>query len=338
MSKRALIFGISGQDGSYLAELLLNKRYEVYGVVRRTSTHCTERIDHLQTEPNFHLVQGDITDFRSVHHVLNERCYDEIYNLAAMSHVKVSFDEPFHTTDVDYKGVLNILECLRIIADFRPKFYQASSSELFGSVVDKDGHQRETTPFLPNSPYAIAKLAAHHAVRLYRESYGLWACAGILYNHESPRRGEHFVTRKITQHVAAYKLAKDQGRFIQPLQLGSISPKRDWSHAKDMVYGMWLMLQQEVADDYVLASGETYSVEDFLRAAFAEIGVNDIRGLYTIDNTLFRPCEVKYLRGDSSKARKTLGWRPTITFPELVKEMVQSDYERLKLTQVPAMA
>lgn len=338
----ALIFGCSGQDGSFLSELLLNKRYSVVGVTRRTSTNNTERIAHLMKEDGLKVEFGDVTDYASVSHLINKWQPQEIYNLAAMSQVGISFDQPFLTTDIVYKGCLNILEVLRIQKEHAsirlPKFYQASSSELFGSSRDQDGFQRETTPFLPNSPYAIAKLAAHNATRLYREAYGLFACSGILFNHESPRRGEQFVTRKITQYVAAYALARGQGRTIPPLLLGSLSSKRDWSHAKDMVYGMWLMLQQDRPDDYVLASGNTYSVEDFLKASFAEIGVYDLLGLYEVDRSLFRPLEVPLLCGDAGKARKVLGWEPTVTFNELVKEMVQADYERLKLAGIQEVA
>lgn len=375
-TRTAIIFGVTGQDGSYLAELLLSKAYEVVGVARRVSTSNTGRISRLLSNPAFSLVSGDITDLSSVLRILREAAPHEVYNLAAQSHVKVSFDEPLHTTMVDYVGCLNLLEAIRLLdLGRRTKFYQASSSEMFGSAYslprdydcytvvehfdfnttpveflwssnwcDNDDEeyvkkrlkkeiaryglgsdvfplpfQNEDTPFLPCSPYAIAKVAAHHATRLYRESYGLFACSGILYNHESVRRAETFVTKKITNYVQQY--AKG---LAGPLRLGNLDAKRDWGFAGDYVRAMWLMLQQDKPDDFVIATGETHSVREFLHVAFATIGVSpeEAEGLVEIDPALFRPSEVPYLRGDASKAERVLGWRPSVSFQELARLMV----------------
>lgn len=349
--KTALIFGITGQDGSYLAELLLSKGYRVIGVSRRSSTSTDERIRHLYGNPNFRVLPGDITDAFCVHR-LNVQCEpDEIFNLAAQSHVAVSFGEPSHTTDVDYRGPLNILESMRILRGhllewgITQKFYQASSSEMFGSSVStrereschgcvvEETYQDESTPFLPNSPYAIAKLAAHHLVRVYRESYGLFACSGILFNHESPRRGAEFVTRKITKYLAEFRrhtMKTGQSGGFAPLKLGNLTAERDWGFAGDYVEAMWLMLQDKTTpdemEDFVIATGETHTVDEFLTEAFK---VANLQQNWTIDRTLFRPCEVPYLCGDSSKARQKLGWKPKVGFKELVKMMVEADISEM---------
>ena len=354
-AKKVLIWGITGQTGSYLAELLLSKGYEVVGVSRRTSTPNDERIRHLYSEYDslrFRTVQGDVTDPMCVYRNIADFVPDEIYNLAAQSFVGLSFIEPSHTTDVTYKGALNILEAIRTYRSHgqwfdNMRFYQASSSEMFGSAcslnyaeygtrhydatkndftdLQRDClFQSEKTPFIPNSPYAVAKLAAHNLVRVYRESYGLFVCSGILMNHESPRRGEQFVTRKITKYLANYKSEKQAGRTPAKLKLGNLAAKRDWGHASDYTRAMWLMLQQPMPDDYVIATGEAHSVQDFLDRALFHAGLVG-EDLVEIDPTLFRPCEVPFLRGDASKAKKVLGWSPQVSFDELVKEMVESD-------------
>lgn len=342
--KRALIFGVTGQTGSYLAEHLLEQGYEVIGVARRVSSPNDDRIKHLRDNGHFRVVRGDITDASSVARLLHLHAPSEVYNLAAQSFVKDSFDEPIHTTAVDYVGCLNILEAIRAIHEGnRPRFYQASSSEMFGSACSTSGDgsrvdlpclgepfQDERTPMLPNSPYAIAKLAAHHAVRLYREAYGIFACSGISFNHEGPRRGPEFVTRKITLYVARWKRARDLGLPIEPLRLGNLHAKRDWSHAKDVVMAQHLMLQADKPDDYVICSGETHSVAEFLAKAFACVGLENESLLpVVIDPDLYRPCEVPYLRGCADKARAGLGWAPKVTFDELVREMVYSDLASL---------
>jgi GDPmannose 4,6-dehydratase len=324
--KRALITGITGQDGSYLAELLLAKGYEVHGIIRRSSTFNTDRIDHLYSDPhekgaNLHLHFGDLTDGTAMRRVLEKVQPDEIYNLGAQSHVKVSFEEPEYTADADGLGTLRLLESLRDYvgrckADVR--FYQAGSSEMFGASAPP---QNENTPFYPRSPYAVAKVAAHWFSINYREAYGLFICNGILFNHESPRRGETFVTRKITRAV---------GRIREGLQdtlyLGNMDAKRDWGFAGDYVEGMWRMLQHDTPDDYVLATGESYSVEDFVKAAFGCAGL-DWEKHVKIDPRYFRPTEVDYLCGDSTRARTTLGWKPNVSFNELVTMMVDADTE-----------
>jgi GDPmannose 4,6-dehydratase len=424
MSKTALIFGVTGQDGSYLAEHLLGLGYHVIGVRRRTSVPNTGRVDHLAGEPRFKLICGDVTDAASVSQVVwqawQKACMEwkrslqtdpkadntprlEVYNLAAQSQVKVSFDEPLHTTQATYLGCLNILEAVRRL-DVRKehvRFYQASSSEMFGSAytVDReDGegytehyqtdyrlerpeeisrkesepYQDEWTPFLPCSPYAIAKLAAHHAVRLYRDSYGLFACSGILFNHESERRGEEFVTRKITRYAAEFarwkaKVEREEtggvsfdhqvspddvsvirlnrngepyghkdswlfGPKFPKLRLGNLDASRDWGHAEDYVRAMRLMLQQERADDFVICTGQTHTVREFLLAAFKAAGLEaeNVESLpVVIDPALYRPSEVPFLRGDCSKARRVLGWEPKVSFEELVRRMVYSDMDGL---------
>jgi GDPmannose 4,6-dehydratase len=323
--KRALITGITGQDGSYLAELLLAKNYEVYGVIRRSSTFNTKRIDHIyqdihESDRRLTLMYGDLTEATSLQSILNETQPDEVYNLGAQSHVRVSFDIPEFTINTVLMGAMRLLEAIR--SSKRPtRFYQASSSEMFGDVLETP--QKETTPFNPQSPYAVAKTAAHFLTGNYRDGYGIFACCGILFNHESPRRGETFVTRKITQAAARIKLGAQKKLF-----LGNLDAKRDWGFAGDYVEGMWRMLQQDKPDDYVLATGETHSVREFLELAFGELDL-DWREYVEIDPRYYRPTEVNLLLGDNSKARRVLGWEPKITFAGLVKMMVQADYEMI---------
>jgi len=341
--KTALITGITGQDGAYLAEFLLNKGYEVHGIKRRSSSFNTERIDHLYEDPHkegarFHLHYGDLTDSTNLIRILNEVQPDEIYNLGAQSHVQVSFEMPEYTADVDGLGTLRLLEAIRILKmEKKVRFYQASTSELFGKVQEIP--QRETTPFYPRSPYACAKLFAYWIVVNYRESYGMYACNGILFNHESPIRGETFVTRKVTRAAARIKMG-----LQDKLYMGNLDAKRDWGFAGDYVQLMWLMLQQEKPDDYVVATGVTTSVRDFITMAFHEAGIEldwagkgiDEKGidratgrvLVEIDPRYFRPAEVDLLIGDPSKAIAKLGWKPVVTLPELVKMMVQADLEK----------
>ena len=322
--KTAIIFGVTGQDGSYLTELLLEKNYYVVGVARRVSTDNTSRILHLLDHPAFELQLGDITDTFSIYNILSEYSpVAEVYNLAAQSHVGTSFEQPGLTWDVTGKGVLNILEGVSAVTP-EAKFYQASSSEMFGDSVTNlhgESFQNENTPFNPQSPYAIAKLAGHHAVRLYRESYGLHASCGILFNHESERRGDKFVTRKITKWIGDNYDSLGENK----LDLGNLYAERDWGHARDYVYAMWLMLQQEESDDYVVCTGETRTVEEFLVEAFRCINIWDYKEYVGIDEDLIRPAEVDYLRGDCSKARDVLGWKPKISFEQLVEIMVEFD-------------
>jgi GDPmannose 4,6-dehydratase len=344
MSKKALITGATGQDGALLAELLLSKGYEVHGVKRRSSSFNTERVDHLYQDPHqsgtrFFLHYGDLTDSTNLIRLVQETQPDEIYNLAAQSHVQVSFETAEYTANADGIGVLRLLEAIRILKmEERTRFYQASTSELYGKVQETP--QRETTPFYPRSPYAAAKLYAYWITVNYREAYGMHASNGILFNHEGPTRGETFVTRKITRAVAAIRHG-----FQKTLYMGNIDAKRDWGDARDYVKGMHLILQQDKPDDYVLATGETHSVREFIELAFAEVGrkiawrgtgveevgVDDERGdvLVRIDPRYFRPTEVDLLLGDPAKARKVLGWKHEITFPQLVKEMVASDLEKV---------
>ncbi len=327
MSKKALITGITGQDGSYLTELLLSKGYEVYGIIRRASTFNTERIDHIYQDPHelgrrMHLLYGDLNDASSLNKILRDVQPDEIYNLGAQSHVRVSFDIPEYTAEVGGLGALRLLEAIRETGLRKTRFYQASSSELFGKAQEVP--QSETTPFYPRSPYGVAKLYAYWITVNYRESYGLFACNGVLFNHESPRRGETFVTRKISRAAAAIKLG-----LQDKLYLGNLEAKRDWGHAKDFVEAMWLMLQQEEPDDYVVATGETHSVREFLDEAFGHLDL-DWRQFVEIDPRYFRPAEVDLLIGDSSKARRKLGWEPKVTFKELVRTMVDADLADLK--------
>ena len=326
MSKRALITGITGQDGSYLAELLLAKGYEVHGLIRRASTFNTGRIDHLYADPHLSeahlkLHYGDLSDASGIARLLAKIEPHEIYNLAAQSHVRVSFDCPEYTTDITATGAVRLLEAIRETG-IKPRFYQASSSEMYGLVQAVP--QNEQTPFYPRSPYACAKLYAHWVTVNYRESYGLHASSGILFNHESPRRGETFVTRKITRAVA-HILCGLQDK----LYLGNLDAKRDWGYAKEYVEAMWLMLQQDKPDDYVIATGETHSVKEFLQVAFGHAGL-DWQKYVEIDPKYFRPAEVELLIGDYAKAKQKLGWEPKTRFEDLTRLMVDEDIRRLK--------
>ena len=321
--KKALITGITGQDGSYLAELLLEKGYEVHGIVRRSSSFNRERIDHLCLNPKIYgktmfLHYGDMTDSSRLTKLVYEINPDEIYNLAAQSHVRISFDMPEFTGEVDAMGTIRLLEAIREAGLGKTiRFYQASTSELYGKVQEVP--QSETTPFYPRSPYAVAKQYAFWSVKNYREAYGLFASNGILFNHESPRRGENFVTRKITMGVARIKLGLQKS-----LSMGNVEAKRDWGFAGDYVEGMWRILQHDKPDDFVLATGEMHSVREFLEVAFSEVGL-DWRDFVTYDKRYIRPSEVDQLMGDASKARRELGWEPKVRFRELVKMMVDSD-------------
>ena len=327
--KVALITGITGQDGSYLAELLLEKGYEVHGIVRRSSSINTNRIDHIFQNVNLHY--GDLTDSTNIVAVIQKVQPDEIYNLGAQSHVKVSFEVPEYTADVDAVGTLRILEAVRLLGmEDRVRIYQASTSELYGLVQETP--QKETTPFYPRSPYGVAKLYGYWITKNYREAYGMYACTGILFNHESPRRGETFVTRKITQ-----ALSKISVGLQDCLYLGNLNAKRDWGHAKDFVEAMWLMLQQDEPDDYVIATGVQYSVKDFVEAAAPYFGMkiewvgegldevgydwNTKKAVIRVDPKYFRPAEVETLLGDASKAKEKLGWEPKTSFKQLVEDM-----------------
>lgn len=340
MAKIALITGVTGQDGAYLAELLLEKGYIVHGLKRRSSMFNTDRIDHLYQDKheknvNFFLHYGDLTDSTNLIRLVSEIKPDEIYNLAAQSHVKVSFETPEYTANADAIGTLRLLEAIRILGlEKKTRFYQASTSELYGLVQEIP--QKETTPFYPRSPYGVAKLYAFWITKNYREAYGMFACNGILFNHESPLRGETFVTRKITRAVAKISLGLQEKLFM-----GNIDSERDWGHAKDYVEGMWRMLQHNEPDDFVLATGKKITVRKFIELAFAEVGINiewqgkDVnekgidkktgKVLVEIDEKYFRPAEVDLLVGDASKAKAKLGWEPKYTVEELLKEMVQSD-------------
>ncbi len=337
--KVALITGITGQDGAYLAEFLLKKDYIVHGLKRRSSLFNTDRIDHLYQDPHidnrkFILHHGDMTDSSSITRIIQHAQPDEIYNLAAQSHVAVSFEEPEYTANSDALGVLRVLEAIRILGlEKRTRFYQASTSELYGLVQETP--QKETTPFYPRSPYAVAKLYGYWIVVNYREAYGMFACNGILFNHESPLRGETFVTRKITRALARIRLG-----LQDCLYLGNLDAKRDWGHAKDYVEMQWLMLQQEKPEDYVIATGIQYSVRDFVNAAARELGIqirwygvgihekgynSNGKPIVVVDSDYFRPTEVETLLGDSRKAKEKLGWAPKISFEELIAEMVRAD-------------
>ncbi len=323
MTKRALITGITGQDGSFLTELLLEKDYEVYGIIRRSSSFNTDRIDHLYQDPHeqgtrLRLVYGDLNDSSSLNTILRQVQPDEIYNLGAQSHVRVSFDVPEYTGEVTGLGAVRLLEAIREVG-LRPKFYQASSSELYGKVVETP--QTETTPFYPRSPYACAKAYAYWITVNYRESYNLFACNGILFNHESERRGETFVTRKITRAATRIKLG-----LQDKLYLGNLDARRDWGHARDYVEAMWLMMQVDEPDDYVIATGETHSIREFLDATFEHLDL-DWKRYVEIDPRYFRPTEVDLLLGDASKARRVLRWEPKVTFKELARVMVEHDLE-----------
>ncbi len=383
---KALIFGITGQDGSYLAELLLSKGYRVIGVTRRVSVNTTARIQHIL--PKIKIVEGDVTDAFNVNKIIQDEEPDEIYNLAAQSHVGTSFSQPNLTWDITAGGVLNILEAIRYSPNKEHmRFYQASSSEMFGKnyttgetlnldntlgtiVVDNPRsngafgckkYQDEDTAFMPQSPYAIAKLAAHHLVRNYRDSYGIHGSCGILFNHESERRGEHFVTRKITKWIGGFvdwlgrtgikeselTQTKESDELIyasghqesyKKLRLGNLKAKRDWGHAEDYVEAMWLMLQKDEPDDYVVATGETYSVADFLDAAFGAVGISDWSNLVYIDPKFYRPAEVDYLLGIPTKAENELGWERKISFSDLAERMVKFDVEKTKLRRSSVQA
>ena len=323
MTKRALITGITGQDGSFLTELLLEKGYDVYGVVRRASSFNTDRIDHLYQDPHeegtrLRLVYGDLNDSSSLNTILRQTQPDEIYNLGAQSHVRVSFDVPEYTGEVTGLGTVRLLEAIRDVG-IKPKFYQASSSELYGKVLETP--QSETTPFYPRSPYGCAKAYAYYITVNYRESYGLFACNGILFNHESERRGETFVSRKITRAATRIKLG-----LQKKLYLGNLDARRDWGYARDYVEAMWLMMQAAEPDDYVIATGESRSVREFLDAAFGLLDL-DWRQYVDVDPRYYRPAEVELLLGDATKARTELGWKPKVSFDELVKIMIHHDLE-----------
>ena len=320
---KALITGITGQDGSYLTELLLDKGFEVYGIIRRSSSFNTARIDPLYQDPHapdvrLRLIYGDLNDASSLNRILRTIQPDEIYNLGAQSHVRVSFDIPEYTADVTGLGTIRLLEAIRE-SGLRPKFYQASSSEMFGKVQEVP--QRETTPFYPRSPYGAAKLYAHWITVNYREAYNLFACSGIMFNHESPRRGETFVTRKITKAAVRIKLG-----LQQDLYLGNLDAKRDWGYAGDYVQAMWLMMQQDTPDDYVIATGETHTVREFLEVAFGHLNL-DWKRYVKIDRKYYRPTEVDLLIGDASKANKQLKWEPRVRFEQLATMMVDADLD-----------
>jgi GDPmannose 4,6-dehydratase len=321
--KRALITGITGQDGSYLAELLLAKGYQVHGIIRRSSSFNTSRIDHLYRDPHdpaakLFLHYGDLTDGMGLREVLTQVQPDEVYNLAAQSHVRVSFDQPVYTAQVDAVGTVRLLEAIRDTG-IASRFYQASTSEMYGKVVETP--QTESTPFCPRSPYGCAKVYSHYQTINYRESYGMFACSGILFNHESPRRGETFVTRKITRAATRIREGLQSKLF-----LGNIDAKRDWGFAGDYVEAMWLMLQQDKPDDFVIATGQTRSVREFLELVFDRVGLDWHKCVETDDRYL-RPAEVDLLQGDAGKARRLLGWRPKVTFEQLVEIMVEADWQ-----------
>ena len=327
--KKALITGITGQDGSYLTELLLAKGYEVYGIIRRASSFNTERIDHLyqdpHNQPKLRLIYGDLTDGGNLSAILNDIQPDEVYNLAAQSHVRVSFDQPVYTVNVDALGTLRLLEALRMMKK-PPRFYQASSSEMYGKVLETP--QTEKTPFYPRSPYGCAKVYSFWQTVNYREAYGLFACNGILFNHESPRRGETFVTRKITRAATRIK----EG-LQDKVYLGNLDAKRDWGFAGDYVEAMWLTLRQDKPDDYVIATGETHSVREFLNEVFGYLGL-DWQKYVEIDPKYFRPTEVDLLLGDASKARKVLGWKPKVDFKRLARMMTDADWETARKERI----
>jgi len=320
--KRALITGVTGQDGSYLAELLLDKGYKVYGLRRRTSTPNYENVEHIKDQIEW--LDGDLTDLASLIYAVNAAQPDEVYNLAAQSFVATSWPQPIATAQMTALGVTNMLEAVRIVKP-DARFYQASSSEMFGKVVETP--QKETTPFYPRSPYGVAKVYGHWITVNYRESYGMFACSGILFNHESPRRGLEFVTRKVTDGVARIKLG-----LANELRLGNLDAKRDWGFAGDYVKAMWLMLQQDEPDDYVIATGETHTVQELVEIAFSHVGL-DWREYVVIDEKFVRPAEVDLLLGDCSKAKEKLGWELEVTFEQLIHSMVDNDIEKLSNTQ-----
>jgi GDPmannose 4,6-dehydratase len=326
MSKTALVTGITGQDGSYLAEFLLSKGYQVYGIIRRSSSFNTGRIDHIyqdphEAKPRLKLIYGDLNDASSLNRILRDTQPEEIYNLGAQSHVMVSFDVPEYTGEITGLGTVRLLDAIRE-AGIKAKFYQASSSELFG--LAQENPQRETTPFYPRSPYGCAKAYAFYIVRNYREAYGLFACNGILFNHESPRRGETFVSRKITRAATRIKVG-----LQEKLYLGNLEARRDWGYAPDYVRAMWLMLQQQKPDDFVIATGESHSVKEFVEEAFGLLGL-DWQKHVEVDKRYLRPAEVDTLAGDFSKAKRELGWQPKVQFKELVRLMVDADLELAK--------
>jgi GDPmannose 4,6-dehydratase len=345
LAKTALITGITGQDGAYLAEFLLAKGYQVHGIKRRASSFNTDRIDHLYQDPHeqgvrLNLHYGDLTDSTNLIRIIQEVRPDEIYNLAAQSHVAVSFETPEYTANADGLGALRLLEAIRILGlERKTRFYQASTSEMFGAV--REVPQRETTPFYPRSPYGAAKVYAYWITVNYREAYGMYACNGILFNHESPVRGETFVSRKITRALTRIRVG-----LQDTLHLGNLDSRRDWGHARDYVRAQWLMLQQDDAEDFVIATGKQFSVRDFVAAAATlldmriewqgegvdEVGIDAVTGrtLVRVDPRYFRPTEVETLLGDASKARQKLGWKPKTSFPDLVKEMVAGDLEEAK--------
>jgi GDPmannose 4,6-dehydratase len=332
LAKKALITGITGQDGSYLAELLLEKGYEVHGIIRRSSSFNTDRIDHLYHDPHeagaqLRLHYGDLTDATSLRSIVERVQPEEVYNLAAQSHVRVSFDEPEYTVESIAMGALRLLDAVRGMGH-RVRYYQAGSSEMFGEVMEVP--QTERTPFRPRSPYACAKVFAHYQTINYREAYGLFACNGILFNHESPRRGETFVTRKITRAATRIKLGMQD-----KLYLGNLAAKRDWGYAPDYVRAMWLMLQQDQPDDYLIATGEMHSVQEFLERVFTRVGL-DWKQYVAIDQHYFRPTEVDLLVGDASKAAERLGWKPSTTFEQLIDIMVEHDLRRAQQEQAAA--
>jgi len=325
---KAIITGITGQDGSHLADFLLDKGYNVVGIARRCSTDNTQRIKHILNHERFKLVEGDITDVSSVINTFKDNeDVDEVYNLAAQSHVATSFKQPALTWDITGKGCLNLLQSLVDLNMRHVKFYQASSSEMFGSSYDVgingDKYQNESTKFMPQSPYAIAKCAAHYAVGLYRGGYDLHASCGILFNHEGPRRGENFVTQKIIKWIADYIHSGKSSDFPK-LRLGNLEAFRDWGYAGDYVEAMWLMLQQDIPEDYVICTGETHTIAEFLNIAFYSAGITDYQDLYVIDKEFYRPSEVDYLRGDCSKAKNQLGWQPKTNLEGLVKLMLDA--------------
>ena len=319
--RTALITGVNGMDGSHLADFLLEKGYEVWGLERRTSHRNRVNTGHLVDNPNFHFIDGDLTDQNSLYRALQKSDPDEVYNLAAQSFVGVSWDIPEATGDVNALGTLRMLEAIR---EYNPaiKFYQACTSEMYGKMVENPAN--ESTPFYPRSPYGVAKLYAYWITKNYRESYDMFACSGILFNHESERRGIEFVTRKISDAVARISLGMADG-----ISLGNLDSKRDWGYAPDYVEGMWLMLQQDQPDDFVLATGETHSIRDFLDLAFDAIGISEWEGYVTQDPRFYRPAEVDVLRGDFSKAKQVLGWQPKVDLKEMVSRMVKNDIERL---------
>lgn len=323
MNKTAIITGITGQDGSYLSELLLEKDYKVIGLYRRSSSYHFERISGIKDHPNLTLLEFDLTDPSVINTIIKKYQPDEFYNLAAMSHVGSSFDQPSTTFDINTMGVLHILEAIRAHSS-ATKFYQASTSEMFGKNYDIDKnnnkYQDENTPLIPQSPYAVSKVASHNLVRIYRDAYNIFSCSGILFNHESPRRGENFLTRKVTKYIGQLV----NNKTSDSLKLGNMAAYRDWGHAKDYVYAMYLMLQQDVPDDYVICTGETHTVLEFVTKSFQSVDL-DYTKYVEIDQNLYRPAEVDYLCGRSTKAQKVLNWKPLVTFDELVNEMINSD-------------